>query len=108
MRKNVDANSHGFNRDENDGTKEVESFGNVERAGEEGAPEGWVLISSGWVVPGLDEVAEFLVEQRKSQFFQRLRRGASGKGLGCLVCFFWGGGIERGKLVAALFLLLYG
>ena len=58
-------------------------------------------------MPGFDEVAEFLVEQRKSQFFQRLR-GASGKGLGCLLCFFFGGGMERGKLVAALFFLLYG
>ena len=52
MRKNVDADSHGFNRDEDDGTREVESFGNVERAGEEGAPEGWTPIPCGWVVPG--------------------------------------------------------
>ena len=37
MRRNVDADYYGFNRDEDDGTKEVESFRNVERAGEEGA-----------------------------------------------------------------------
>ena len=36
MRKNVDADSHGFNRDEDDGTKEVESFGNLERVGRRG------------------------------------------------------------------------
>ena len=37
IRRNVDADYYGFNRDEDDGTKEVESFRNVERAGEEGA-----------------------------------------------------------------------
>ena len=61
MRKNVGADYYGFNRDEGDGTEEVE------RAGEEGAPE--------WVVPGLDEVTEFLVERRKSRLLQRLKQG---------------------------------
>ena len=65
MRRNVDADYYGFNRDEDDGRKEAESFRNVERAGE-GAP-----IPGGWVVPGLDEVTEFL-ERRKSGLFQKL------------------------------------
>jgi len=73
MRRNVDADYYGFDRDKDDGTKEVESFRNVERAGEEGAPEGWTLIPGGGVVPELDEVTEFLVERRKSRLFQRLR-----------------------------------
>ncbi|PUU73407.1 Isy1-like splicing family-domain-containing protein [Tuber borchii] len=47
MRRNVDADYYGFNRDEADRPKEVESFRNVERAGEEGAPEGWTPISGG-------------------------------------------------------------
>ena len=79
MRRNVDADYYGFNRDEDDGVllayeraKEVESFRNVERAGEEGTPDGWTPIPDGWVVPGLDEVTEFLVERRKSRLLQRL------------------------------------
>ena len=47
MSKNMDADYYGFDRDENDGTKEVESFRNVERAREEGTPEGWTPILSG-------------------------------------------------------------
>ena len=47
MRMSVDAGYCGFNRDGDDRTKEVESFRNVERAGEEGAPEGWTLIPGG-------------------------------------------------------------
>ncbi|PWW74813.1 Isy1-like splicing factor [Tuber magnatum] len=79
MRRNVDADYYGFNRDEDDGVllayeraKEVESFRNVERTGEEGVPEGWTPIPDGWVVPGLEEVTEFLVERRKSRLLQRL------------------------------------
>ena len=45
MRRDVGADYYGFNRDEDDGTKERESFRNVERAREEGAPEGWTSIS---------------------------------------------------------------
>jgi len=48
MRGNVDADYYGFNRDEDDGTKEVDSFRNVERAGVEGAPEGRTPIPSEW------------------------------------------------------------
>ena len=61
------ADYYGFNRDEGDGTKEREIFRNVERAMEEGAPEGWTPIPGGWVVPGLHEVTEFLVERRRSR-----------------------------------------
>ena len=71
LRRNVDADYYGFNRDEADRPKEVESFRNVKRAGEEGAPEGWTSFPGGWVVPGLDEVMEFWVERRKSLLFQR-------------------------------------
>jgi len=67
MRRNVDADYYGFNRDEEDGRKEVESFRNVERAGEKGASEDWAPIPSGWVVPGLDEVTELLGEGEKSR-----------------------------------------
>ena len=59
--KNVGADYYGFNRDEGDGTEEVE------RAGEERAPE--------WVAPGLDEVTEFLVERSKSRLLQNLKQG---------------------------------
>ena len=62
----MDADYYGFNRDEDDGRKEVESFWSVERAGEEGASGGWAPIPSGWVVPGLDQVMELLEERRKS------------------------------------------
>ena len=48
MRRNADADYYGFDRDEDDGTKEVESFRYVERAGEKGAPEDWTPIPSGW------------------------------------------------------------
>ena len=67
MRRNADADYYGFDRDEDDETKEVE------RAREEGAPEDWTPIPGGWVVPGLDKVTEFLVERRKSRLFQWLR-----------------------------------
>ena len=40
LRRTVDADYYGFNRDGDDGAKEVENFRNVERAGEEGAFEG--------------------------------------------------------------------
>ena len=67
MRKNVGADYYGFNRDEGNGTE------GVERAGEEGAPEGWTRILEEWIVPGLGEVMEFLVERRKSRLLQRLK-----------------------------------
>ena len=47
-----------------DGRKEVASLRNVERAGAEGAPESWTPIPGWYVVPGLDEVTEFLLERR--------------------------------------------
>ena len=59
MRKNVGADYYGFNRDKDDGTK------GVERAEEEGAPEGWPRIPDEWVVPGFDEVTEFFVEEKE-------------------------------------------
>ena len=67
MKRDVGADYYGFNRDESDGMKERESFRNVERAREEGTPEGWTPIPGGWVVLGLDEVTEFLVERRRSR-----------------------------------------
>ena len=42
----------------------MESLRNVERAGAEGAPESWTPIPGWNVVPGLDEVTEFLLERR--------------------------------------------
>lgn len=47
MRRNVDADNYGIDRDEAAGTKEVESFWNVEKAVEERAFEGWTPISGG-------------------------------------------------------------
>ena len=40
LRRTVDADYYGFNRDGDDGTKEVQDFRNVERAGEEEEFEG--------------------------------------------------------------------
>ena len=71
MRRNVGVDYYSFNRDEDDGTEGVESFRNVERAGEDGVPEGWTLIVGVCVVPRLDEVTEFLVERRKIRRLQR-------------------------------------
>jgi pre-mRNA-splicing factor ISY1 len=78
MRRNVDADYYGFNRDEDDGVllayekrKEAESFKNVV-IGEDGKPDGWMAIPDGWEVPGLEEVTEFLVERRKSRLLERL------------------------------------
>ena len=56
----MDADYYDFNRDEDNGTKEAESFRNGERAGDEGAFEGCTPIPGGWVVPGLDEVSAAL------------------------------------------------
>ena len=59
LRRNLDADYCGFNKDGDDGTKEVENFRNVEREGEERAFGGCTPIAGGWVVLGLDEVTEF-------------------------------------------------
>ena len=47
MRRNMDPDYYNFDRNDEDGTKEVVGFRHVERAGEEGAPEGWTPVPSG-------------------------------------------------------------
>lgn len=78
MRKNVDADYYGYNRDEEDGVllayerrKEQEALAATEERG--GEPQaGWECIPDGWKVPTLEDVTEFLVEKRKSRLLQRL------------------------------------
>ena len=45
--RNVNADYYGFDRDEDAGTKEVESFRSMGRAGEERPFEGWTPIPGG-------------------------------------------------------------
>lgn len=78
MRKNVDADYYGYNRDEEDGVllayekrKEEEALRGLEKSGGEPG-EGWTPIPAGWKVPSLEEVTEFLVERRKSRLLERL------------------------------------
>lgn len=111
MRRNVNADYYGFNRDEDDGAllayermREVESFRNVERVGEE-ASEGWTPIPNGWIVPGFNEVTEFLVGRRKSRLSQKLGRGRGASGEGVVASSVFGGGREGNCL--SLFFLLY-
>ena len=79
IRKNVDADYYGYNRDEEDGVlleyesaKEREAMENVGANGQGDPPGGWTEIPAGWKVPDLDEVTEFLVERRKSKLLARL------------------------------------
>lgn len=79
LRKNVDADYYGFNRDEEDGllleyerSKEREAMEGVARNGQGEPPSSWTDIPAGWKVPGLEEVNEFLVERRKSRLLAKL------------------------------------
>lgn len=79
LRKNVDADYYGFNRDEEDGllleyerSKEREAMESVARNGQGEPPSSWTDIPAGWEVPGLEEVNEFLVERRKSRLLAKL------------------------------------
>ncbi|KAI5777674.1 Isy1-like splicing factor [Geopyxis carbonaria] len=79
FRKHVDADYYGYNRDEEDGVlleyerkKEEEALENVGKTGIGEPPGGWIEIPSGWKVPDLEEVTEFLVERRKSRLLAKL------------------------------------
>jgi pre-mRNA-splicing factor ISY1 len=79
MRRNVDADYYGYNRDEEDGVlleyerkKEAEAMENVGRNGTGEPPRDWTEIPAGWKVPDLAEVNEFLVERRKSRLLASL------------------------------------
>ncbi|EPS37949.1 hypothetical protein H072_8501 [Dactylellina haptotyla CBS 200.50] len=72
IRKNVDANYYGFNRDEEDGTllayekkKEQESMKAMAKTGEGEPKTGWEAIPGDMKVPTKEEVMEFLLERRK-------------------------------------------
>ncbi|KAK6345402.1 NineTeen Complex (NTC) component [Orbilia javanica] len=74
IRKNVDANYYGFNRDEEDGTllayenkKEEESLKTVGKTGEGEPPAGWESLSADLKVPTKEEVMGFLLERRKKK-----------------------------------------
>lgn len=78
LRRNVDADYYGFNRDEEDGgllkwekKREREAVEGMRVKGGE-IPKGWVQIEGGWKVPTLEEVTEFMVERRKSRLLQKL------------------------------------
>lgn len=79
MRKNVDADYYGYNRDEEDGTllayerlKEEQALRNMEGGVGGDTGDTWTPIPDGWKVPSLEEVTEFLVEKRKSRLLARL------------------------------------
>ncbi|KAK6528199.1 NineTeen Complex (NTC) component [Arthrobotrys megalospora] len=74
IRKNVDANYYGFNRDEEDGTliayekkKEEESLKAVGKTGEGEPPAGWEPLPADLRVPTKEEVMGFLLERRKKK-----------------------------------------
>lgn len=78
LRKNVDADYYGFNRDEEDGfmlkyerKREREAMEAMRAKGGE-IPKGWVQIPGDWKVPTLEDVTDFLVERRKSRLLQKL------------------------------------
>ncbi|KAH8149409.1 uncharacterized protein LAJ45_06488 [Morchella importuna] len=79
MRRNVDAEYYGFNRDEEDGVllayerrKEAEAMEKTMRGAGGEPPAGWDAVPGGWRVPSLDDVTEFLVERRKARLLERL------------------------------------
>lgn len=79
MRKNVDADYYGYNRDEEDGTllayerlKEEQALRNMEVGVGGDTGDTWTPIPDGWKVPSLEEVTEFLVEKRKGRLLARL------------------------------------
>ncbi|KAF3939656.1 hypothetical protein ABW19_dt0204717 [Dactylella cylindrospora] len=72
IRKNVDANYYGFNRDEEDGTllayekrKEEESMAAMAKTGAGEPAPGWEPLPASIKVPTKEEVMEFLLERRK-------------------------------------------
>ncbi|KAF3175654.1 NineTeen Complex (NTC) component [Orbilia oligospora] len=74
IRRNVDANYYGFNRDEEDGTllayekkKEEESLKAIGMTGEGEPPAGWEPLSVEIKVPTKEEVMGFLLERRKKK-----------------------------------------
>ena len=84
LRKNVDADYYGFNRDEEDGSlldyemvKEAEAAENLRVQGGE-VPDGWEPLPGdkgdgvGWRLPTLDEVQEELVERRRRRLLEKL------------------------------------
>ncbi|RPB20134.1 Isy1-like splicing factor [Terfezia boudieri ATCC MYA-4762] len=86
IRKFVDADYYGYNRDEEDGVlleyerkKEEEAKRNtLEKSGGPGGggsgePRAeWAPIPDGWKVPGREEVMEHLLERRKNKLLQKL------------------------------------
>jgi pre-mRNA-splicing factor ISY1 len=80
MRRNVDADYYGYNRDEEGGvlleyesSKELEAMEAVGRNGQGDPSNNWTGIPAGWKVPDLEEVNEFLVERRKAKLLEKLR-----------------------------------
>ncbi|KAK6542651.1 NineTeen Complex (NTC) component [Orbilia ellipsospora] len=74
IRRNVDANYYGFNRDEEDGTllayekkKEDESMKTMGKSGEGEPKAGWEALPAEVRVPTKEEVMEFLLERRKKK-----------------------------------------
>jgi len=79
IRKNVDANYYGFNRDEEDeklleyeATKEEESRKTLGASSEGDPTANWEPIDAGWKVPTREEVTAFLLERRKSKLLEKL------------------------------------
>lgn len=79
LRKVVDADYYGFNRDEDEEEGMLKWERKREREAVEGmglkggeVPRGWMAVEGGWKVPTLEEVTEFLVERRKSRLLQKL------------------------------------
>lgn len=79
IRKNVDANYYGFNRDEEDGSllayeaqKEVESWKIISQSTEGELKPGWESLPDNWQIPTGKEVMQFLVERRKKQLLDGL------------------------------------
>ncbi|KAA8907448.1 Isy1-like splicing factor [Sphaerosporella brunnea] len=79
MKRNVDADYYGYNRDEEDGVllayerrKEREAMESVGRNGTGEPPMDWSEIPAGWRVPDLKEVNEFLLERMKSRLLAKL------------------------------------
>ncbi|KAF3935991.1 hypothetical protein ABW20_dc0106660 [Dactylellina cionopaga] len=76
IRKNVDANYYGFNRDEEDGSllayekkKEEDSMKAIGKSGEGEPKLGWEALPS-MMVPTKDDVKEFLLERRKKKLLE--------------------------------------
>jgi pre-mRNA-splicing factor ISY1 len=79
MRKNVDADYYGFNRDDDDKVlleyemkKEQEALKNVAANSEGDPPNDWIEIPSGWKIPDLNAVNGFILERKKNRLLQKL------------------------------------